>query len=76
MQIHNFTETKEKGLVELRKYGENYTIIQNKFDERNGQPCAPEVEHFRREDITRQLEAHKKAVIDYTDFLAELDKVA
>ena len=75
MNITNFRKLKDRGLMEVKRYGPDYMLVKRKFDPDTGEEKNPDVEAFKREQFEALLAQHQEAVMEITALLQAFDSV-
>lgn len=76
IDITNYFEKKEKGLLELVKAGGGYAIAIKKFNPENGDELSPEIIAVDTDELTKRREALEKEITDIDKVLADIKSVA
>lgn len=73
MNILNYIEKKEKGLIQLIKLGDSYALSAKQYDSNTGLETAPQIVTFTREEIQNQLDGIEHQKTGIAQMLADMD---
>lgn len=75
MNLTDFAASKAKGLVEVKRYGDSFNIVQRQFNAATGEEIAPQIATVSRQEVTAQRDAAQKTVTEANAIIAEFDRL-
>lgn len=72
MDIAKYLQAKQAGNVDLRRYGESFQAIKQKFDPDTGYETAPEISTFTENELILQKRTLEKMLASVNEMLADV----
>ena len=75
MNVKEYKDKKDKGLAEVVEAGGGCAFAVKRFSEDDGSELTPEIESIDLDDLITRKEELEIEVEDYTDLIADIDKL-
>mgnify|MGYP001615419380 CR=1 FL=1 len=75
MQVKNYRESKAKGHVTIKKYGDDFQCVKRQFNPDTGRETVPQIASFSQQEIQQQRDQLAVTIADCDALLADLAEV-
>lgn len=75
IDIKNYIEKKETGLISLAKLGSGFALSQKQFDVSTGKEVEPLVAGFHVKDLEKMKKALQKTIADFDTLIADANSL-